>query len=221
MRFLFFLFFTAFLSSICIAEEILIYQSFTDKKTVESNWKVQETKEGITMERTSSDRSSAMLFTNPTYSLEKFQQKDPNKGTDLSATREGSTLSVTGKVKDDMKTKSYDIGSTPWVQEFAFGFKDFLSSNDNEYKFEIIHPVDLGLHDMIASKEFIEELSIDKKKYTAQKLKITLQGFKKRFWKAEAWYDTQTKQLLRYKANEGPGTPTTETLLINFKQNAS
>ena len=63
---------------------------------------------------------------------------------------------------------------------------------------------------MIATKDYVEDLSINGKSYKAQKLKITLQGFKKRFWKAEVWYDLQTLELLRYKANEGPGTPITE-----------
>ncbi len=100
------------------------------------------------------------------------------------------------------------------MQEFVFGFKDFLVSNDREYKFEILNPQDLDMHDMIAIKEYVEELKIDNATYVAQKVKITLQGFKRRFWRAEAWYDTKTQRLLRYKANEGPGTPITETLFI-------
>jgi hypothetical protein len=67
---------------------------------------------------------------------------------------------------------------------------------------------------MIATKLDVEDLTINGKIYNAQKLKITLQGFKKRFWKAEVWYDTATHLMLRYKANEGPGTPITDTIFL-------
>jgi hypothetical protein len=147
------------------------------------------------------------------YSFLSFTEK-VDQDREFKVSREGSTLKVQFKEKGKEKTKNYDIGQTPWIQEFKFGFQPFLSSNQKEYKFYIINPKDLGLHGMVATKEQVEELTIEGKKYLTQKLKVTLQGFKKKFWRAEVWFDQETQMMVKYKANEGPGTPTTEITLL-------
>ena len=43
-----------------------------------------------------------------------------------------------------------------------------------------------------------------------------LQGQEKRFWKAEAWFDVKTKLMVQYRSNEGPRTPMTEVILLDF-----
>ena len=202
------------LTSPLSGQTVLYYESNTSNKTVSTHWSITEQGQALAIIGLSSDKSSTTLTTQLNYSLDAFEQKDPGKEYELSAKREGGLLSVTGLVKQVKKTKNYQIDDKPWIQEFAFGFKDFLSSTDREYKFEILQPQSLDLHDMIATKEEIEEVRIDDKVYQAQKLKITLQGFRKRFWKAEAWYDVETKNLVRYKANEGPGTPITDMILL-------
>lgn len=209
---------SALLFTSITAEETLNYISITEDKKITTDWTVDEKDNQLDIVGKSSDNSEITLQTKEDYTLEVFTQKDAQKGYDLKATRTGNTLTISGKIKQNTKTKSYDIGTTPWVQEFVFGFKDFLSSKDKEYKFEIIHPDDYGLHDMIATKIDVEELTIDGKAYNTQKMKITLQGFKKRFWKAEVWYDMATHRMLRYKANEGPGTPVTETLFLKASE---
>ena len=205
------------LSSKLPSNETLSYQSVTEKKAIDTEWKVESIPTGFNIEGISSNKSTAYLITDKDFFLENFIQIDPNKGYDIEAKRSGNTLTIISKDKKGQRTKTYDIGSTPWVQEFTFGFKDFLASKKKEYKFEILHPKNLELHDMIATKDVLEDVTIDGIEYATQKLKITLQGFKKRFWKAEVWYDTTTKNLIRYKANEGPGTPMTELLFIEKK----
>ena len=56
------------------------------------------------------------------------------------------------------------------------------------------------------------------KTFDARKLKITLTGFfKSMFWKAQLWYDIKTNVLVKYKANEGPDTPTTKVTIKSIK----
>lgn len=195
------------------SSETLHYVSNTAGKKITTVWTIEENGSKLHITAKSSDDSISILETTKDYTLENFSQKDPKKGYDFSASQKGALLTATGKIGQDTKTKSYTI-DTPWIQEFTFAFKDFLKSNKSEYKFEILRPEDLEMHDMIAIKENIEELKIDDTLYTTQKMKITLQGFKRRFWKAEVWYDTATHKMLRYKANSGPGTPITETVFV-------
>jgi len=200
-------------ASSLFSAETLHYISTTAGKKITTEWTIEEKEDKLHITGKSSDDSISILETSKDYLLENFTQKEPQKGYDIYASQKGPLLTVTGKVAQNTKTKSYTI-DTPWVQEFTFAFKDFLASNKSEYKFEILRPEDLEIHDMIAIKEYIEELKIDEILYTTQKMKITLQGFKRRFWKAEVWYDTVTHKMLRYKANSGPGTPITETVFV-------
>jgi hypothetical protein len=68
---------------------------------------------------------------------------------------------------------------------------------------------------MVAKKQGIEKLTIKEKTYDALEVVVTLQGFKSMFWKAQVWYDVKTNDLLQYKSNEGPHTPTTTVTLIS------
>ena len=63
-----------------------------------------------------------------------------------------------------------------------------------------------------------ETVEVAGTKYNAQKVKVTLTGFKKNFWKAQLWFDKESHLLIRYRANEAPGTPYTETTLIEVEK---
>ena len=70
---------------------------------------------------------------------------------------------------------------------------------------------------MQASKEGTERVKFNEKcgKREVLKVKISLTGFKKIFWKAELWFDQETGDLLKYRANEGPNTPTSTITLFS------
>lgn len=196
------------------SDEALQYLSITEGKKNETTWHVEKKEDSIIAKAKSSMQDETSLQLSSDYTLHKIEQINPNKAQTFSAYRDKDILIASSTLKTSNKNKTHKIGQRSWVQEFTFGFKDFLTSSDREYKFEILHPQNLDMHDMIAIKQYEEELTIDGASYHAIKMKITLQGFKGKFWKAEAWYDTKTHQLLRYKANEGPGTPVTETLFL-------
>jgi hypothetical protein len=68
---------------------------------------------------------------------------------------------------------------------------------------------------MVAKKLEKETLKIHDTTYQAILVEVTLQGFKSMFWKAQIWYDAKTYDLLQYKSNEGPNTPTTTVTLVS------
>jgi hypothetical protein len=204
--------FLIFCSSLLMADQEFIYQAMTQGTKVKANWKIEEKENKLLVSGQNKGRN-VFLECSSSYSFLSFTEK-VDQDREFKVSREGSTLKVQFKEKGKEKTKNYDIGQTPWIQEFKFGFQPFLSSNQKEYKFYIINPKDLGLHGMVATKEQVEELTIEGKKYLTQKLKVTLQGFKKKFWRAEVWFDQETQMMVKYKANEGPGTPTTEITLL-------
>lgn len=212
---LLFFFFFIFGSSFLTADQEMIYQALTQGSTTEANWKIENRGDKIVVSGQNKGRD-VFIECSSSYSFLSFFEKIDGRR-EFTVSRSGPTLNVYFKEQNKEKHKVYDIGETPWIQEFKFGFQPFLSSNDKEYKFCIVNPKDLGLHSMVATKEQEEVLSIDGQTFSTQKLKVTLQGFKKKFWKAEVWFDKETRMMLKYKANEGPGTPMTEITLLPQK----
>jgi hypothetical protein len=195
------------------SDQKITYQSVTagEKTTAEWNVKVVDSNLQITALSKGSDIT---MECSSDYFLKSYTEVVKQDRL-LSITKEGAVLVVNSQDKGKQKLKSYKIGNTPWVQEFKFGLQTFLKASDKTYNFYILNPKDLALHEMIATKEAEEVLEIGDKKYTTQRLKITLTGFKKKFWKAYAWFDKADQVLVKYRANEGPGTPYTETTLID------
>jgi hypothetical protein len=121
--------------------------------------------------------------------------------------REGDILFARSENNGKKVKKVLSLNGDAWVQEFDFSLKPYVLSKANDFKFSIVNPKDLSLHNMIASKQGLDQIDINGKQFTAQKVKITLCGFKKMFWHADLWFDQKTGDLLRYEANDGPNTP--------------
>ena len=152
------------------------------------------------------------------YHFEKYFSQTSDNQDGLTVTRTNNTLFVEMKSKSGLKQQEYDIGGKNWVQDFSFGLRPFFSSEQEEYKFEIVNPKDLVMRTMIATKCEMDYKTFNNVQYRARKVKVTLEGFYKKFWKAELWYDTQSLNLLYYKANEGPSTPYTILTIKELKK---
>ncbi len=189
-----------------------IYESSTEGKDSQSvDWSLKEESDKIEIK--GKNRGNVVEFEySPSFSL--LHYIETNSSTLLfDIVQKGSELFV----KNNGKTKNLRLGKLPWIQEFKFGFRPFLEKSEKELSFNIVYSKDNSLHEMVATKEAIETLHVKGKTYETQKLKITLKGFKKRFWKAEAWYDLKTLMLVKYKSNEGPGTPFVEVSLLDLQ----
>ncbi len=190
----------------------MVYDSCTAGVSTKTDWTIVSKEDKVFLDGKNA-RSDIKIECSPTYSLLRYFEKTGSIR-ELDIRKEGPTLLIKSKDKGKERTKSYKIGDTPWVQEFKFGFREFLKGNLTEYSFYIVNPKDLDVHEMIATKEGVEQIDVRGTKYTARKIKVTLKGFKKRFWKAYVWFDQGPLHMVRYLANEGPGTAYTETDLV-------
>lgn len=193
------------------------YQETVEGMSVNTEWFVE--KEGNTLHlKGVSPKSTIDIDCTPDYVLEKMKyvSKKSNTPKEYLCQRVDNRLLIEAKEENSKEEKRYSIGNSPWIQEFGFGLRPFMAAASAFYKFCIINPKDLTLNHMIARKEKIEMLEIDGKSYKTQKIKITLQGFKKVFWTAYAWFDVETHNLVLYRGNKGPNTPTTTITLANI-----
>ncbi len=200
------------------AEKTIIYNKNTGDKDVKAVWSLEREGNMLHVQSQSVDQTF-MIDASIPYSVQKFNMVSHKNSNRYTFTRSGSTLKAEGKRRGNDLKESYQIGKKNWVQEFELGLGPFLKSKKNTYKFIILNPKNFKIHDMVATKQGIETIDLEGKSVKAMKVKVTLAGFKSMFWKAQLWYDPQNLNMLIFKANEGPHTPTTTITLISNEGN--
>lgn len=203
MRLLFFVFLLS-LPSFASQE---VY-TFIQKVRGEQNkitWTLKAEGEYLTIAGVDQESTTTITGT-PSYSFNSFSYSSPIASYQMDLA--GGILSVKGTTESgNRKTKTYNIGKEPWVQQFWFGLLPFLQSTEKTFRFSIVNPKNFDRVRMIAYKERIEPLTLDGKDRAALRVKVTLQGFQSMFWSGHVWFDPQTYTFLKYEANSGPNTP--------------
>lgn len=195
----------------------LIFDEEVSGNKKEVPWLIKDSTTAVELVCALPERTTAIIC-DDRFLPKSYEMKDPSKEEQLSISRDGQTLQIIKKVRSEEKQKNYQMKTTNWVQDFSFGLRPFFNSSDTEWKFDIVNPKDLSLRTMVATKLEMEYKTFYGIKYRAQKVKVTLDGYLKKFWKAEIWFDTITHNLLYYKANEGPSTPYTIITLKELKK---
>jgi hypothetical protein len=196
------------------ANETITYESVTDEKKLTTKWEVELKGHEIDVTYANPDQDSLIKMSD-NYQFELFKQTEKTSNTWFEVKRSGKSISAVRQENKNAPLKKQYNSKYPWLQEFGFGLKPFVASKESEFKFCILGPQDLALHNMVAKKIKFENITINGKKYNALKVKVTLQGFKSAFWKGYSWWDTDNHLMLRYQANSGPHTAVTTTNYIS------
>ena len=193
-------------------DQKVVYQSCSSKDIVRTDWNLENKEDKIYLSGIRKGEEIKMEFSPEFVLLSYLEKTSPAKELDI--VKDGPCLIIKSREAGKEKIKSCKIGSVPWIQDWKFGLQKFLKEDKKELVFYVVSPKDLSAYEMVATKEMEEDLLMDGRKYQAQKVKITLKGFKKKFWKAQTWFDKKSHLMLKYRANEGPGTPITEITLL-------
>lgn len=186
---------------------IYIYSKDIEGIVSKTTWTIEEKKSTLHIQGSSVD-GETLLITTPPLNTQSYSYRGKIKQSEYYMYREGPYLYARRTDANGVKQKEFQIGERFWLQEFDFSMRSFIMSAADRLKFYIVDPKKLNLHQMIATKSAsLDHIQIGDHIYQATKVKITLTGFKKMFWKAELWFDSQTGDLLKYMANEGPNTP--------------
>jgi hypothetical protein len=202
---------------LALSSSSLIFDKDVGGKKSEINWLIEEKNKLIEIIG-SADQKKTEIFCDLDFYISSYFSEESSKNDTFKVTKTNNELLVEKSNGSSINQKQYNINGKNWVQDFSFGLRPFFASSKNDYKFEIINPKDLVMRTMVATKEEIEMKTFNGIEYRARRVKVTLDGFYKKFWKAELWYDTKTYNLLYYKANEGPSTPYTVLTLKELKK---
>ena len=193
----------------------LTYEKTSGKGTYRTTYTI-DSKENEFLIKIESKDQNTELETTKSYVLKNFIYKSKKNKDEYTFVATNSGIKALGEIKGNKMEATFEVDpKNPWIQEFDFGLRPFLSSQKSAINFELINPKTFKTHKMVAKKQGIESVMIGDKNYQAEVVHITLQGFKSMFWKALVWYDVKTQDLLMYKSNEGPHTPTTTIQLLS------
>jgi hypothetical protein len=195
-------------------EQTFVYDKVSGATKITTTYTLKKTDNLITINSINKDQKTEALSSS-SRQLASFSCAYTKNNDHSLFTLKNGALTAEGMIKGESLKEVYQIKESLWVQEFEFGLYPFLISDKSSWSFSILHPKNFKLHKMIAKKHGKETIKIDDKSYKALVIHITLPGFKSMFWKAELWYDIETNNLLMYKSNEGPNTPSVAITLVS------
>ena len=198
--------------------ETYVYKINTEGHESEITWTVdhQKSEKVIHIKGEGEGETTFVVTTEKLVPLS-FENNAKKLHKQYSITREKQLLRIHREKGGNREERSFRIGNQPWVQEFNFSLKPFILSSEKSFTFTIVDPKKLNIQTLVAIKRGIEPFQQCGKSCSALRVKITLPGFKKMFWHADAWFDPDDGTLLMYEANEGPNTPTSVTTLFSKK----
>ncbi|NGX34179.1 MAG: hypothetical protein K1060chlam1_00529 [Candidatus Anoxychlamydiales bacterium] len=196
------------------SKKTFVYKTLTGKKETTTTYLIKKRKDDLLVTKTNEIEIANIIYSLK-FALKEMHVKSAKEDTDYKFTIDNRKLTLIGKARGRRIKRQYTLPDR-WIQDFTFGLRPFLNSKRQRYSFVILNPNDFTTNELIASKEGIEKIKINNSTYKAQRVNVTLSGFKSMFWKADVWYDLHTFDLLKYKANEGPGTPMS-TMFLDSK----
>lgn len=187
---------------------IFDYQERVGNKITPFDWKVEQSKSGVTVIITEEGKTFYNYCTRDGATL-KWHIKVEGKH-DIIAAREGNTIRIQGIRFGKEYSEVVAIDDRPWYQPLSFSLGKFLSSADNHTSFWVIRADKIDVITLTAEKLGVEELLVNGTKEKAQKVKVRAEGFYSSFWSAAYWYRKSDNLFLRYQSVHGlPGTDET------------
>jgi hypothetical protein len=213
-KIIFLIFFITF-GNLFANEEIIFRQKIGESQSFQK-WTLEEEK-GILKAVCVEDEGISSMEWQPDYELKKYVFKSKNEFKNFDLELKGKNLLLTYFKNNKMQKKKFSL-KKPWVQQFSFGLKKFILSKNNSLDFCLVNPLNFDLQHMVVKKKEVQNINISGKNYEAQKVVISLAGFKGAFWKAEIWFEKNSAMFLKYRANSGPNTPMNTILLESRKE---
>lgn len=130
----------------------------------------------------------------------------PSDNTELEAHKENGSIIMKGTFKGKPQDKSFKIDDGLWYQMMEMCFPAFVNSKLDEILFYPIGTGDnrgaMSLGEFAAKKLGTEEVNLDGKSYSCEKVSLVLTMFSWA-WTGLFWYDSETGQLVQSGEKKG------------------
>ena len=196
---------------LCLIAITYLFSETVNDTTEETSWKYTEEAPGIVIETTTPKHSTRIECTKE---LEFLSMRSSSSLSTLDMKKQGNQLITTETSPKSTSSETSSLNGKPWIQQLWFGLTPFIKSTEQEISFYIVNPASLKLVKLVAKKMTTETITIKDIEYSAQKILITIPGFRGKFWKAHIWFDAKEHRFLKYVGNRGPGTKTSTVISL-------
>jgi hypothetical protein len=144
----------------------------------------------------------------------RWKMFDDGENSRIEVKREGNELIIDGIRKAKFYHETVNIDDRPWFQPLSFSLRTFLDSPEQAITFwtvraDTIEPVPLE-----AKKLGSDEIIIEGKNVSADKIEVRAEGFYSSFWHGTYWYRRGDHLFMMYRSVQGlPGTAETVVTL--------
>ena len=195
----------------CFAQEENAQRGYTyceisEQETTQFEWRLES---GNFVTLTVSRQEETHTCINNT-ALETIEWKLEGFAVDTAviARREGNRIDVNGTLQGTPIREVFTIDEDPWYQAITLSLQPFSLSSQTSVEFWALRPDTLEVHKVKATKEGVELITFGDKEVEAQKVRISLTGFKAYLWHCFYWYRTKDGRFMRYEGSFGlPGLP--------------
>ncbi|MCP5050595.1 MAG: hypothetical protein GY940_25750 [bacterium] len=146
----------------------------------------------------------------------------PHKKTKISASRNGTQITLKGTDKGKPIEKTFDINQLPWNQTFNIGLERFALSDGKKKSMRFWAIGTSGMGNMKSTKFKVKwkktetiTLTPGNPPVEAVYMTISLSGILSMFWTGKYWYRKSDGVFLRYKGKNKSGAPVSVMKLVS------
>ncbi|HUX21913.1 MAG TPA: hypothetical protein VMW69_11790 [Spirochaetia bacterium] len=188
------------------------------KRLLLTSWELPKS-DGILLESRSENGEQHEVFVDKSLETRWWDYRDPAKGIDIHAQRNGSAILVNGTLKGKPIERREEIDSASWYQSIERSLESFaLAPAGTTMEFWILQPDTLRARKIQARTEGVDRLMIEGRSVSAARVRISLPGFLAAFWSSSYWYRLSDGKFVRFEGLHGPpGSPLTTVELIRSR----
>ncbi len=191
------------------------YEKSVNNETTPMTWTIEKKDDKLLLQVSENIGPTTLTFSENFKKLNDYKFISSSNKPSYMLTKKGDKINI-NYLKNKGSLQNGTLKSNlPWIQQFGFGLRPFMSSSHAKIKFTVVNSDKTDLVKIVALKEEKLNLKIKDKNYKAQHIKVTLPGFKGMFWQADLYFDIASHDMLKYEGNSGPGTPTETQLFIS------
>jgi hypothetical protein len=140
----------------------------------------------------------------------RWHYRHRERGTDLTARREGNTILLEGSHEGEEVQRRFEIDELPWRQQFPLDLERFARSDRQSTRFWAIGtdgPAGLKTAKFIAVKKERDILSVGEETCRVLRIRISFYGLLSIFWHGDSWHRCSDGEYIRFRSSEAPGHP--------------
>lgn len=192
----------------------LVYTEQSAGETTRHTFVIEPADGGFSVEVISEREGRVVVFqeleTDPGFSTLSWRWVEEAEATDVTAVRDGSTISLAGRREGRNLSRKFTIGADPWYQLFPLGLEPLALSARGSAKFWAIGTTGISAMRVGSFRAVVaglEEVEWGGTRVPAIRVRVSLAGPISILWHGDYWYRPGDGRNLVSSSDRGPATP--------------